>query len=168
MGNQKEIRSFREEYWFLSNFYPCVVIHDGLEYRNLEAAFQASKCVGLLERIRFGALDPAEAKKLGRTVAIRNDWENVKLFILKELIRIKFISNPSLLGALMATGDAYLSEDNTWHDNFYGNCTCARCRETLGLNHLGNTLMTLRENARHFINCANGGLFSNGHETREP
>jgi len=160
MSSNNEIRSFRGDYWFLSNFFPCVIIHDGLEYRNLEAAFQAAKCGNLAERSRFGALEPRDAKRLGRTVALRSDWEHIKLFILGELVRVKFIINPDLLGCLLATGDAYLCEDNTWHDNFYGNCTCPRCKDSLGLNYLGQVLMTLRENVKHFISCANDGLFT--------
>lgn len=140
----KEIRTFREDYWFLSNFYPCTIIHDGLEYGSLEAAFQASKCADLSERVRFQTLAPAEAKKVGRTIMLRNDWERVKLLILAELVRTKFWGNPELLSELLATGDALLVEDNSWHDNFYGNCTCARCRDTKGLNHLGNMLMRFR------------------------
>lgn len=154
-----EIRSFRGGYCFLSNFYPCTVIHDGLEYRNLESAFQAAKCADLSARARFGSLEPAEAKKLGRTVTLRGDWENVKLSILKELVRIKFYSNLELLGALLATGNAMLFEDNIWHDNYYGNCTCSRCHGIPGLNHLGHVLMQIRDQLLRTINCFNGGLF---------
>ena len=153
MNNHNEIRSFRGDNWPLSNFYPCVIIHDGLEYRNLESAFQAAKCSILAERVQFGPLEAAEARRLGRSVTLRNDWENIKLFVLVELVRIKFVSNPGLLRYLLDTGDAYLSEDNTWHDNFYGNCTCTRCQNTLGLNYLGHTLMVFREQMRHFFNC---------------
>lgn len=155
-----EIRAFRGDYWFLSNFYPCTVIHDGLEFRNLEAAFQAAKCADLSARIGFGILEPADAKKLGRTVTLRSDWEKVKLFILKELVRIKFYCNPELLGALLATGNAMLFEDNTWHDNYYGNCVCPHCQGIQGLNNLGHTLMQLRDQLLHTINCFNGGLFA--------
>ena len=86
---------------------------------------------------------------------MRSDWEDIKLLVLKELIRIKFISNPNLLYQLLNTGEAYLSEDNTWHDNFYGNCTCGRCQNITGLNHLGSALMQFRDQLWHNINCLN-------------
>jgi len=156
MVNNGEIRSFRGEYNFLSNFYPCTVVHDGKVYPSLEAAFQAAKCNDLRERDRFQRLEPAAAKKIGKQVAIRSDWEAVKLSILKELVRIKFISEPHLLSLLLSTGDAYLSEDNMWHDNFYGNCTCARCRDITGLNYLGHTLMSLRDQISFFISKHGG------------
>ena len=154
---ENEIRSLRGENYFLSNFYPCTVLHDGFEYRSLEAAFQASKCANLVERAQFQALEPAAAKKRGKTVTLRSDWENIKLFILTELVRIKFISNPWMLRCLLDTGDAYISEDNTWHDNFYGNCICNRCRDTIGLNHLGKTLEQLRDRLLHGISGLNAG-----------
>ncbi len=77
MGMINEIRSFRGEFAFLSNFFPCKVSFDGLEYTNLESAFQSAKCVNLAERIPFQSIEPSTAKKLGRTVVLRSDWEKV-------------------------------------------------------------------------------------------
>ena len=149
MNSQNEIRSFRGKNAYLSNFYPCNIIYDGMTYKNLEAAFQAAKCSDLTARSQFQSLDPAEAKKLGRTVALRDDWEKIKLIVLSELVRVKFIGFPELLDCLLATGGAYLSEDNTWHDNYYGNCTCTKCQDIPGQNYLGHILMQLREQMRH-------------------
>ena len=161
MKTHNEIRSFRGDYWFLSNFYPCAILFDGFEFKSVEAAFQAAKCADLDQRAMFQPIgQPAMAKKLGRTVTLRSDWETVKLSILTELVRLKFVSSPELMGALLATGDAMLVEDNTWHDNFYGNCTCDRCRDTVGLNHLGRTLMQFRDQLLHSISCYNAGLYS--------
>jgi ribA/ribD-fused uncharacterized protein len=143
--SKNEIRGFRGDYWFLSNFYPCTIVHDGFAYMNLEAAFQAAKCADLTERAQFQNLQPKEAKALGKTIQLRKDWDNIKLFILKELIILKFISNPGLLASLLETGDAMLVEDNRWHDNYYGNCICPRCYDIQGLNYLGYFLMQYRD-----------------------
>ena len=153
-----EIRSFRGEYWFLSNFYPCAIIHDGLEYRSLEAAFQAAKCCNLSDRAQFAPLEAAAAKKLGGSVALRDDWKNVKLIVLMELVRLKFTYNPGLLGRLLATGGALLREGNTWHDNYYGDCACVRCRDIAGKNHLGVELMLFRRQMMRSIGrfCSEG------------
>ena len=37
------IDSFVGEYYFLSNFYPCSIEHDGLRYPSSEHAYQAAK-----------------------------------------------------------------------------------------------------------------------------
>ena len=39
------INAFRNEYYFLSNFYEIPVTYQGITYQNNEAAFQAQKCV---------------------------------------------------------------------------------------------------------------------------
>ncbi|MCD7839046.1 MAG: NADAR family protein [Erysipelotrichaceae bacterium] len=53
-----------------------------------------------------------KAKRAGRKVKLRTDWEDVKLNIMKELIMIKF-QNPLLKEKLLNTGDALLIEGNT-------------------------------------------------------
>ena len=53
-------------------------------------------------------LNPSEAKKLGRRVNLRKDWEAVKVKIMEEIVRAKFTQNPDLAEKLLATGDAYL------------------------------------------------------------
>lgn len=161
MDTINEIRSFRNEYFFLSNFYPCKIVHDGAQYDNLEAAFQAAKCSDDTERLWFQCLEAVEAKKLGKRVKLRKDWERVKLLILNELIGLKFINNPELMVKLIVTGNAYLSEDNNWHDNFYGNCTCPRCVDKPGYNYLGYALMRLRNQSLYTVNYFNTGSLIN-------
>lgn len=68
------INSFRGEYAFLSNFYPCFVIYEGIRYPSVEHAFQASKTFDIRERtdIRH-TFDPYEAKLCGKKVKLRED-----------------------------------------------------------------------------------------------
>lgn len=47
----KTINEFREDYTFLSNFYECPVLYEGLCYRSAEAAFQAAKNIATDEDI---------------------------------------------------------------------------------------------------------------------
>lgn len=69
------IDSFRGAYDFLSNFYGISVFFDGLWYRNSEAAFQSAKTLDTETRKRFAEVSPIQAKKMGRTVKLRPDWE---------------------------------------------------------------------------------------------
>lgn len=50
------ISSFRDEYFFLSNFYPVEIKLDGIVYPNAEAAFQAQKTLDVEERRKFSML----------------------------------------------------------------------------------------------------------------
>lgn len=146
------IRLFRGEWHFLSNFHPCVVVHDGTTYPSAENAYQAAKCAEDIHKPLFIHVNAAEAKKLGRKVPMRPDWEDVKLDVMRQVVRAKFL-NDGLQAMLLATGDAELIEGNWWHDNFWGNCECDRCDNapkgpTVGQNWLGRILMEVRDEIR--------------------
>ena len=90
----------------------------------------------------FTNLNGAAAKKLGRTVKLRPDWNEVKLSVMLEVLRHKFNQNPDLADKLLATGDTLLQEGNTWHDYYWGVCNGK------GENNLGKLLMLVRQELR--------------------
>ena len=80
---QQTIDHFHGAYAFLSNFYPSRIYYRGYWYANNEAAFQAQKTISPKEQLQFTKLrNPKDAKKLGREVQLRSDWESVKLMYL--------------------------------------------------------------------------------------
>jgi ribA/ribD-fused uncharacterized protein len=132
------ITEFEGEFRFLSNFYPSPVMLDGIEYPTVEHAYQAAKTIDTAERDRIrNAKHAGTAKKLGRKVTLRPDWEAVKLQVMEDLIRRKF-SIPDLKDMLLATEQEELVEGNYWGDTFWGVC------EGVGQNHLGKILMKVR------------------------
>lgn len=134
------ISSFRDEYFFLSNFYPVEIKLDGIVYPNAETAFQAQKTLDVEERRKFSMLkNPVQAKRLGRKVKLRDDWEEVKLDIMTEVVSQKFLQHPQLIEMLLQTGDEELVEGNKWGDRFWGVC------KGKGENHLGKILMKIRD-----------------------
>lgn len=143
----KIIDSFTKKYEPFSNFYHSPITYEGITYPTVEHAFQAAKTLDVKTRERIAkAKTPDEAKYLGRRVRLRDDWEFVKVDIMRALVTLKFRSDNKLMSLLKDTGGALLIEGNYWHDNFWGNCTCGRpsCRK-LGKNKLGAILMELRE-----------------------
>lgn len=129
------IDSFRDEYFFLSNFYPVEIKLDGIVYPNAETAFQAQKTLDVEERRKFSMLkNPVQAKRLGRKVKLRDDWEEVKLDIMTEIVSQKFLQHPHLIEMLLQTGDEELVEGNKWD-------VC----KGKGENHLGKILMKIRD-----------------------
>ena len=138
------IDSFRGKYYFLSNFFPAEVTYNGLTYQNNEAAFQAQKTYSKEERIEFTTLEPRDAKRRGRRVRLRRDWEQVKDRIMEEIVRAKFSQNEELKEQLLATGDAQLVEGNRWNDRYWG----VDIRSGVGENHLGKILMKVRSELR--------------------
>ena len=137
------IKSFKGDYAFLSNFYPCTVEYEGMEYPSAEHAFQAAKTLDLEKRKSFSAYpSPAAAKRGGRRVKLRPDWEEVKIGIMKEIVRDKFTRNASdmdMKKALLLTGEAYLEEGNNHNDRFWG------AVKGVGRNELGKILMEVRD-----------------------
>lgn len=135
---EKVINKFDGEYAFLSNFTPCKVTYNGRTYRTVEHAFQAAKSLDEMEqKIFLFVSDPAEAKRWGRQVHLRPDWEQVKDNIMKDLLKQKFSQEP-FKSQLLATGNIKLVEGNTWNDTYWGIC------KGRGLNMLGTLLMEVR------------------------
>lgn len=139
---------FRGEYDFLSNFYKCSVEYDGIHYSSVENAFQAAKTLDLEERKQFEKCPAKEAKKLGKTVKLRSDWEDVKVKIMCNLVFQKFNNSEYLRTRLLIVQDKIV-EENFWHDNFWGICKCGRCAG--GYNMLGNILQGVREHFNKII-----------------
>ena len=145
------ISDFSKEYFFLSNFYNAYLIYEGIVYCSTEAAFQAAKTLEVSEREQIARMSPSDAKKAGRNLKLRSDWEEIKDRVMYDVCRAKFTMNDSsrLADRLLATGDEELVEGNTWHDNYWGDCHCEKCKDIPGRNQLGKTLMKLREKLRN-------------------
>lgn len=145
---KRDITSFRGRFEFLSNFYEAPLEYDGLQFGSGEAAFQAQKCTNRNEKLSFQTMRPSEAKRAGRKVLLRPDWEQVKLQLMEEIVRAKFTQNTDLAQMLLATEDRLIQEGNTWHDVFWG----VDIKSGEGENHLGKILMNLRNELRQ-ISC---------------
>lgn len=135
------IDKFEGEYAFLSNFYEAPVTYQGITYRTSEAAFQAQKTLDHQERVKFSdpSLTPGQAKRLGRKITLRKDWEAVKIKTMYLIVLAKFEQHPNLSARLLATGDEELIEGNTWGDTTWGVCNGT------GANNLGKILMQVRQ-----------------------
>lgn len=132
---------------FLSNFWLAPVEFEGAVYPSVEHAYQAAKTISMEEREPFWKefISPGKAKRLGNTLTLRGDWEDIKIDIMRGLVRSKFQLPHLKKLLLLETGDQELVEGNTWHDNFWGDCYCSRCQNIRGQNHLGKILMEIRD-----------------------
>ncbi|MFO0974636.1 MAG: NADAR family protein [Phycisphaerae bacterium] len=138
-----KIAEFQGEYRFLSNFWLSEVWFEGARYPSVEHAYQAAKSLDPAERRRVAALaTPADAKRAGRALSLRPDWERAKFAVMEACVRDKFTRHAGLRAKLLATGDAVLEEGNTWGDRVWGVCNGA------GENRLGKILMQVRAELR--------------------
>lgn len=56
---------------------------ENMTYLTVEHAFQAAESLDIKERIRISKLkSPGAAKKAGRKVRLRADWEKIKLAVM--------------------------------------------------------------------------------------
>jgi len=135
-----QINGFFGEYGWLSNFWPSTVIIQNWTFPSAEHAFQAAKSLDAddIRRVR-DCPSPGYAKRMGRQITLRPDWEEIKLDAMAQILAAKFM-NYELRAKLIMTGTAELIEQNTWNDTFWG---VAFGR---GQNHLGRLLMELRAN----------------------
>lgn len=139
------ISEFKGKYSFLSNFARFTVRHDSNAWRTSEHAYQAAKTrIPKQQREIQLASTPGKAKQLGRRTTIRYNWDKIKTSVMLEIIRAKFKQNNHLSKKLLWTGDKTLIEGNYWHDNFWGDCYCPKCKEINGVNALGKILMQVR------------------------
>ena len=147
-----KIKEFRGDNYYLSNFYDAPVMFEGIMYLNNEAAFQAAKLKDnqtrcpktRLMRKDFSTMPPNIAKRNGRRITLRADWETVKDSVMAAVVNDKFTRNTKLQDKLIATGDTELFEGNSWNDRYWG----VDIKTGAGKNTLGQILMAERNNLK--------------------
>lgn len=138
-----------DKYRFLSNFYyfEKPFQYQGLYFKTSEHFYMAMKTKDLSVRKQISECKSgAEAKKIGRSLILRDDWEDIKFDVMLYILRYKFSKhNPTLRSRLLSTKDSYLQEANWWGDKVWGVCmkTCE------GDNNLGRLLMQVREEIKN-------------------
>lgn len=139
----KPIYRFMGDTRWLSNFEYATVVFDNELYFSTEHAYQAAKTLDENERRAIrNELSPGKAKKMGRKVTMRPDWESIKLQVMYNLNLQKFTIHKELQKQLLDTGDAVLEEGNNWGDTYWG------VVDGKGENHLGKILMQVRSDIR--------------------
>ena len=135
-SNSTQIYYFRGDHAFLSNFHivPGGITYEGIKYWTVEAAYQAQKTLEHKFRVAISQMSTATtAKRAGRDLVLRPDWEDVKVGVMLELLMLKFADTPdteSLRYLLADTVGKELIEGNSWDDTFWGKCNCLRTTGT--------------------------------------
>ena len=133
--------------WIFSNFrtFDKPLTYREITYPTVEHFYQAMKSKDPDYRRKVSELSTAtEAKKAGRSVELRPDWESIKVKVMEYALRHKFSEGTSHFTALHQTS-GYIVESNYWHDNEWGDCTCNKCKVKGGKNLLGKLLMQIRD-----------------------
>jgi ribA/ribD-fused uncharacterized protein len=160
-GLQETENGFRDEYFFLSNFFvaPVTIDYQGEQFTfsTGEHLFQGMKVAAALQpEMNVSALHalekaptPAKAKYWGRSIRIDVEkWNKLSEQCMKRTLELKFSQHPDLMKKLVDTGELHLVEYNDWNDKLWGKSQ--QTRE--GQNKLGKLLMELRDEERQRLN----------------
>lgn len=148
-------------YRFLSNFFvgDPIQIYGG-SFATGEHLFQALKADDPSNfRTIMRAKTPHDAKRYGRTIRLREDWEQVKYDAMMFTIRVKFHRSRPEAQMLLDTGDALLIEGTYWGDDVWGVCLTPNRPPWLtapGRNWLGTMLMARRAELRSEVDYPAG------------
>lgn len=95
-----------------SNWYSCPFKWNRITWANSEQALMSMKSFDkdYQKKIRK-ATNPADAKRLGRAVKLRQDWDQVKFNLMVEILFAKFSQHPDLAEILLETGTQSIHED---------------------------------------------------------
>lgn len=80
-----------------------------------------------------------DSKHYSRILPLRQDWDLVKVDIMKQIVFNKFNQHRSLKKKLLETNDSYLQEEGWWGDTYWG------VYNGQGENVLGKIIMEVRE-----------------------
>ena len=142
-NDRSHIYSFSGDYRWLSNFAGAQVTFLSMEFKTVEHAYQAAKCINPDDMVMIqSARTPGDAKRLGQRVRMQPDWYECRVAIMLGLLQQKFAPGSDYATKLIATGNAEIIEGNTWGDTFWGKCG------NVGQNHLGKLLMQIRDELR--------------------
>ena len=141
---------YPREFYPFDNFSSFKVEWNGYLFASVEEAYQAASFMGsddeLVEKIKKShSADEAQRIAYANRDKRREDWDDVKISIMEELLRLKIEQNPYVKKKLLQTGDYMIVEDSP-KDDFWG-----WGPNRNGQNNLGKLWMKLREELKN--NC---------------
>ena len=141
---------YPREFYPFDNFSSFKVEWNGYLFSSVEEAYQAASFMGndedLVEKIKkLHSADEAQRIAYANRDKRREDWDDVKISIMEELLRLKIEQNPYVKKKLLQTEDYMIVEDSP-KDDFWG-----WGPNRNGQNNLGKLWMKLREELKN--NC---------------
>jgi len=141
LDTEQQVFFYEQEFYVLSNFSAFALEWKGEVWMTSEHAYHSEKFDDptLLEALRT-TRSAHDAMKLAYAnhSLYRPDWDEVKLDIMKDILRAKVAQHPYVRKKLLETGQRELVE-NSWRDDYWG---WGPNRD--GQNHLGKLWMEVR------------------------
>jgi len=128
---------------FLSNMRYYKILYNGVIFNASENVYQFSKLPEEMKKdwiYRFARMNPFTARKITRKLPVREDWEDIKLKVMFDVLRLKFYQHSYLIKDLIKI-EGIIVEYNYWKDTYWGYDYNLK----QGENNLGKLLMLLRD-----------------------
>lgn len=149
LDTEKQILFYEQEFYVFSNFSSFKLEWNGVLWMTSEHAYHSEKFEDseLLEQLQDtrSAHDSMRLAYANRD-KYRKDWDNVKLEIMKKILKAKVQQHPYVKKKLLESGDKELVE-NSWRDLYWG-----WGPNKDGENHLGKLWMEVRDEVRSNAN----------------
>jgi ribA/ribD-fused uncharacterized protein len=147
LDTETQVFFYEQDFYVLSNFSAFTLMWKDIRFDTSEAAYHWEKFPDHpeLRKTIASAASAHEAFKLAEAYrhCRREDWDDVKVDIMRDILLAKANQHEYVRRKLLATGDRELIEDS-WRDDFWG-----WGPNEDGRNVLGNLWMEIRN---HFCN----------------
>lgn len=148
--------AFHSENAWLSNFYPCKIVLQGITFTSSEQAFQYTRALRLKEphtaSLILRSRKAVQAKRLGKSITTTTpEWDNDRFDVMRRITSEKFSQNYQLAGKLISSGQEQLIEatiDGFWGAKASINSKAIRDGSWMGANFLGKILQEVRDELR--------------------
>jgi ribA/ribD-fused uncharacterized protein len=122
--NDRQVFFYEQDFYVLSNFSAFSLHWRGVRFETSEAAYHWEKFDGwapvVATQIRHAASAHDAFKLAEQSKALRRpDWDDVKVGIMRDILRAKAEQHEYVRRKLLATGNRELIEDS-WRDDFWG------------------------------------------------
>lgn len=146
LDTEREVFFYEQDFYVLSNFSAFRLVFNGVLFATSEEAYHWQKFQGVpkVQKVLFGAMSAHDAFRIaGENKHFRrDDWDAVKVPIMKDILRAKVAQHAYVYRKLLATGNRTLIE-NSWRDDYWG-----WGPNQDGQNMLGRLWMEVREELR--------------------
>lgn len=143
---------FRNKHAWLSNFADVPIKDKYFTYKSVENAYMAFKQKDMKWKEFCRDNSASVVKRESKKILIREDWDDIKLKVMKFCLDQKFRQEP-FRTKLIETGDQNIIEGNYWKDTYWG--VDLKQNPNIGENHLGRIIMEIRKEIKQEENGEN-------------
>lgn len=147
LDTDERVFFYEQEFYVFSNFSAFTLFWAGKKFDTSEIAYQYEKFRGntVIQDIVMSQLSTHAAYTAAQNFKdhIREDWDEVKVPIMRDILRAKVEQHGYVEQKLLETGNREIIEDS-WRDDFWG-----WGENKDGQNMLGKLWMEIRDDIRH-------------------